>query len=274
MIDSDYIATYDEYQDLVEAWTSAGRKFVTYPTSSGSVVLRDSTEIVEISIAFEGDTNHRLLKRARKERRSIATPSELLMLKLSHRYLRNSPHFLKTMNDIHLLRELGVELDDKLRKILKKRERETYTYAHPALDQSKGEFFADDGIKYVYDHDTIHEAVAMTDRPAYTRFMPVGSEVKPSKEMFFAQSYEHKLHAGLEESYVLALERSLIPHPGRKTPQQAFDHALMKVCTSITSGWFREFCWENYHAIRSLYSDDYVTKFEQALEAGRILPFK
>jgi hypothetical protein len=57
-----------------------------------------------------------------------------------------------------------------------------------------------------------------------------------------------------------------------KTPREAFDMALSKVCSSITSGWFREFCWENYDAIADLYSDDYVIKFECGVMSGLVKP--
>jgi hypothetical protein len=75
---------------------------------------------------------------------------------------------------------------------------------------------------------------------------------------------------------VLAIERSLVPHPGKKTPEQAYLMALEKVCTSITSGWFREFAWENYE-IASEYTKfaDYMfAEFQEALARGEILPYK
>jgi len=65
----------------------------------------------------------------------------------------------------------------------------------------------------------------------------------------------------------------LIPFPGVLTPPQAFDMALMKVCTSITSGWFREFAWENYDAVQSMYSDRYVEKFQHGKLEGVVKPF-
>ena len=50
--------------------------------------------------------------------------------------------------------------------------------------------------------------------------------------------------------------------------------ALEKVCTSITSGWFREFAWENFDVVTNLYNDDYITKFTNAMKDGIILPYK
>jgi hypothetical protein len=55
--------------------------------------------------------------------------------------------------------------------------------------------------------------------------------------------------------------------------------ALEKVCTSITSGYFREFAWETYHdSINVFNSDskysDYDLKFLKALGENKIKYFK
>lgn len=90
------------------------------------------------------------------------------------------------------------------------------------------------------------------------------------KGMFFDSAEIIRDLAVLEESYVLALERSLVPFPGGKTPKEAFDMALMKVCTSITSGWFREYAWEHYDAVQAMYNDNYVEKFQRGVINGTV----
>jgi hypothetical protein len=65
----------------------------------------------------------------------------------------------------------------------------------------------------------------------------------------------------MEETYVLALERSLIPFPGKMQPRDAFKLALQKVCTSITSGWFREYAWNNYRKALESYDGGVFTNF-------------
>jgi hypothetical protein len=52
----------------------------------------------------------------------------------------------------------------------------------------------------------------------------------------------------------LALERSLVPFDWRSGEDYAFKKALEKVCTSITSGFFREYAWEHYAAVINLYN--------------------
>lgn len=193
----------------------------------------------------------------------VGLPSldKLYTLKLSHRYLKNSPHFMKTMLDIHTLRRAGAKVFDW--QWLREREKATYHYQHPNLMRGKDQFFRGDSVTYVYDHDQLHQAVKLGDQPAYQRFATPGQEVHSSRSRFEKLDELHKLHAVLEESYVLALERSQIPFPGT-SPHVSFRIALEKVCTSITSGWFREYAWENYFAVLALYSPTYVQKFEQA----------
>lgn len=182
-----------------------------------------------------------------------ATPEILLAMKMAHRFKKNTRNFIKTMMHIHELREFGIVMGPEHVEIFKKREQESLNYGHPKLNVGKGAFFKDD--IYTYDHDTIHEAVAVDGIPAYRSYMVDGAEVMTSKEKFFNCSRRIQLMGVYEESCVLALERCLIPFPGKVQPYKAFQMALEKVCTSITSGWFREFAWENYCDVVKIYAD-------------------
>ncbi|ADG59974.1 hypothetical protein Acj9p074 [Acinetobacter phage Acj9] len=201
---------------------------------------------------------------------TVAPLDVLYTLKMSHRFLKDSPHFAKTVMAIHNLRRCKAKIWDE--KWLKRREAETYDYSHPKLSVSKQEFFTSN-FDYVYDHDSIHEAVKLLDRPAYTFYMAGDAEVNCSKEAFFAQERTVQLLGVLEETYVLALERSQIPTNFSVDPRVSFMIALEKVCTSITSGWFREFAWENYFIVARMYDSAYVDKFKHALAKGQIKPF-
>lgn len=205
----------------------------------------------------------------------VADTHTLYELKMSHRFKKDKnigrgiDRFHKTMRDIHVLREAGATILDET--FFKAREYETYNYSHPSLAQSKEDFFKDDGIKYVYDHDTIHQSVAHFDKPAYLFYKLPDHPVMCSSKMFFNADRMVRLYGVLEEAYVLALERAVIPHNTDR--DVAFQIALYKVCTSITSGWFREYAWENYLTVRRMYNPDYVDRFEKALADGLVLPF-
>ena len=192
----------------------------------------------------------------------------LYMLKMSHRFKKNSPHFLKTMQDIRKMREAGAIIQPEHEDFYKRRMKATYWYEHPNLNRSKEEFFNPEDDFYVYDHDSIHEAIAVrTLRPAYIDYAVDGAEVLSSKRKFFEATFTLRLFGVYEEACVLALERSQIPNDFKINPRWSFEKALEKVCTSITSGWFREFAWENYDAVMRLYQsrgeNNYVHLFEK-----------
>lgn len=225
----------------------------------------------EFEIAWSESVSEQLFNLIKNDNKtaiveSVYIPSlnMLYMLKMSHRYLKDSVHFNKTMDDIHLMRELGAFIEDGHKAFLKEREKATYNYSHPSLKKNKDTFFSNDGVNYIYDHDWIHTVVKHKESPAYEYFKADKSEVFCDKDLFFRLDKQTQLYAVLEESYVLALERSQIPFKGQVNPKRSFDISLMKICTSITSGWFREFAWENYHAVQSLYDSEYVLKFWQA----------
>jgi hypothetical protein len=198
----------------------------------------------------------------------------LYLMKQSHKYLKNSPHFEKTRQDIKYLNEYfrgPIAWKGDLGAMLKKREELTYNYKLPNLKQSKEGFFTD-SVPYKYDHDSIHEAVKHLHLPAYKHYVKDGEEVFCDKDKWDALPDIIKLYGVLEESYVLALERSIIPYD--TDYHKAFKMALEKVCTSITSGWFREFAYYNYDKVMEMYSDCFVDKFLSALNEGKILPYK
>jgi len=276
--DWDFIGTIDEIESFIQARKDKVES--AYPSNEGKkmiVKLKDELPI-EFEIAWEGSTAEEALKFVEDEvfDRQMTKfgicefPSLNLLyeLKMSHRFLKNSPHFLKTMRDIQLMRSLGAQIEHP--EWLKEREKETYNYSHPKLSVSKDEFFKkDDGqVVYIYDHDSIHIAMARFDKPAYEYFKPEGSQVLCDKKMFFDSPEEIKLASVIEEATVLALERSQIPYKGLVEPLWSFKMALFKVCTSITSGYWREYAYSVYDQVLALYDEKYVEKFWKAVDDG------
>lgn len=277
-MDYDYICTLDE----VEKFVRLIRPEKVQVLSEKKVVLFKQHEgrewPYELEIAYPGSTGHDLLDWYSKWN-VVAPPVILLLLKESHKYLKNSPHFEKTRNDILTWRSLGLNPTPDMLDWLKRREAETYSYKHPNLNQGKMGFFSGDGVTYHYDHDWIHEIVAMIcagdcSGPAYLSYQKDGSEVLCDKKKWLALPEEMRLRGVTEEAMVLALERCLIPaekknvgqssylpYEDLKMAEWAFKFALQKVCTSITSGWFREYAWENYDAVLEKYPRDYAKQF-------------
>ncbi len=252
------------------------------PSSPSSAPLSTRGVIVEVEIAWPGSTGEDLMYEGETDSLcnlthpyispdlGIKCPqlNVLYTLKMSHRYLKNSPHFRKTHNDIIEMRKYGAKIWNP--DWLKRREAETYTNKLPKLNVMKKDFFRGDGVQYIYDHDCIHQAMAHFGAPAYTFYMKDGEEVKSDKAKFFALSEYVRLAGVLEEAQVLALERSQIPYRGKVDPRKSFDIALQKVCTSITGGWFREFAWENFAKVESMYDLSYADRFWSAVELGQV----
>ena len=300
--DTDYIMTWETYKTFLKVLKAKtdNKILSVYPYNEGRyMIVKTSNMIYEIEIAWDNSTSSEFMKNVLLESHAdeiliddisgitfhYASLPALYAMKMSHRFLKNSPHFKKTMRHILDIRKFNSscnypfsnmsnpDIEGKWQFWYERRMKETLDYAHPSLDASKSDFFDKNETFYQYDHDTIHKAVKVGSEPAYKKIIEDGCDVKCSKGKWNKLKRYDKILCGLEESYVLALERYLIPNKFTSDRFEAFEIALEKVCTSITSGWFRDFCYDNYQDIISLYHPDYVARFKLALESGNILPF-
>lgn len=265
-VDFDFICSINEANAWVNKYESSICPTKTYEVKNKLII--EGSINCEFEIIKENHSSNLFNDFVINDKQTINTDFGLVphidllfLLKSSHKYLKDSPHFWKTAIDYHKIKDYGGKIRDEHKELLALREKETYDYAHPKLNQSKKDFFSDDNINYQYDHDEIHECVKHLDKPAYKYYMANDAEVMWDKNKFLSCPREIQLYGVLEESYVLALERSLIPHPGVLTPKQAFAFSLSKVCTSITSGKFREFAYENIFDVFKMYNEDYYSKF-------------
>lgn len=273
--DLDLMAKPDDFRRWLDLQTEMG--LVTSCTMIGKgryVAESVCGMMIEIEVATPGSSAEYFIDNVDGETGGYyfyPSMDWLFALKASHRYLKDSPHFEKTITDYHNMKTLGYTIPDQV--FFKMREDETYNKPRPNLNRSKADFFVkDEGVNYIYDHDSIHKAMSQMDKPAYMHYQDPDSEVMCSKKLWDECHEMIKLCGVLEETYVLALERSQVPHRGKLQPRQSFMIALSKVCTSITSGWFREYAYENYFTILSMYSDDYVKIFDQAVADGIVVP--
>lgn len=267
-LDIDYMCTNSELDLYINHYKKYSDFKLTNRTETYCHIFVLKTNF-EFYIAHNNNSTEQLLKYCNAHKTTndvVADLNVLYMLKLSHKYLRNSPHFIKTRSNIRDMEKMGANiLDPKLKEILALREKETYNYAHPILDQPKNSFFQDE-VGYIYDHDTIHESIAVKGVPAYKNYMKDGAEVMVDKDKFFSLDEETKLLGVYEETCVLALERCLIPFEFNNRPKDAFIAALIKVCTSITSGWFREYAYVSFYDVIAMYrkfgEEDFVEKYK------------
>lgn len=276
-LDTDLIGTYDESAE----YQKKHRPKVCYPINAGkSIYMKFADgEITEVEVAWDNSRAAKLIAFVMQESDTVClapgklyVPSldVLYMLKMSHRYLKDSPHFKKTLDDILELRKLGAKIRTEHQEFYEQRMKDTYVNKLPKLNQDRGEFFDNENSIYTLDHDTIHEAIKNLGKPAYEFFKD--GEVWCSKELWDKCDEQIKLFSAYEEIGVLSIERSIHPFPD-VDKRWAFNMAHMKLATSISSGWFREYVWENYYKIQEMYNTEYLDKFYDALNNGRIKKF-
>lgn len=288
--DADYIIRPDEMETFVRGFRP---NRVQVMDESHVVLFIDNPKpgvptIVELELAWPGSTGEQILVSeldGTEDGTGVASLYTLYWLKMSHRFKKNSPHFEKTRSDILAFRQTGIDVDTQP-TWYKQREKETYSYSHPNLQagQSKGRFFGTDesgtgmggGVTYYFNHDWVHEVVSRmfgAKVPAYTLYQKDGEAVACDVGKFNALPFSERLRGVMEEATVLALERSQIPArrdptwvaEGKKPdPAWSYKYALQKVCTSITSGWFREFAWEHYDEALADYVENYAEIFWKA----------
>ena len=151
---------------------------------------------------------------------------------------------------------------------------------------TKKEFFSKylDKITYHFVHDEVHNVVTRSmhrrEVPLYVGMLGDGEEVKCDINKWVRFSHSDKINDVLEECYVIALERGIIPGiwggKGHKPFDDAFLWAYMRVSTNLTKGWFRDFANTHYDEVmRTFYAannreSNYATHFLAAVDRGEI----
>lgn len=280
--DIDIIGTQAELDDL-----QAGGFDVV---SGRAFRMKGYDEIIDFELATPGSSAEAYLARVDHNRPTItsmfgrtmdvATPEILYSLKRSHRHMPKAWH--KHIRDYHQLKAImanwpdidEIHAYDRLHLITELREREYMALKTPSLKKTAAEFFDDKVSNKVFVHDQIHEVMAIWPRPMYERIRKSPDTVDCSKAKWDELSIGDKVDCVLEEAYVIALERAVIPMMfsggPRVDPTKALNWAIMRICTTLCSGWFRDFATEHYLYIEAAMNLGYHFKFFDAVDAGRI----
>jgi hypothetical protein len=284
-LDFDWVCTKEEFDTWME--TSSHKvsptKVYELPEFNKWIVESNSTPC-EFEITKSGTSSELLARLVENDPETISTPFGLIpsldllwTIKDSHKFKKfnySAAGFWKTAIDWHTMRSLGADFRPEYVPFHKLRQEEAYAgQKHPKLNVSKDNFFKDDAIDYRWDHDDIHVSVAPNGTPAYTLYLKDNEPVLCDRAKFFACPREVQLAGVVQEASVLAIERSKVPHGDTWSDKQAWMFALSKVCSSITSGWFRQFAFENVFDVIRLYPENYWTKFQTDIAAGKVKPF-
>lgn len=281
--DFDWVCTREEYNTWFENNSHRLNSTKVYEMPEYNKMIIEGATNCEFEIITPGSSAEILYNLVHADKNSIDTPfgkipslDLLFTIKDTHKYKKfNTPnnHFWKNTIDWHMMRSAGAKIRDEYKEFHSLREKETYNYLHPSLNKTKADFFKDDNIEYIFVHDDIHRAVAINDKPAYEYYLKDGSEVQTSKKKFFECSGHIRLSGIVEEAMTLAIERSLVPHVGVWPADFAFKFALSKVCTSITSGYFRQYGFENIFDAIKLFnssSKNFFDKFKDSVRDGSV----
>ncbi|CAB4397976.1 unnamed protein product [Rhizophagus irregularis] len=204
----------------------------------------------------------------------IVAPLKVLeALKASHIYW--SDDFYKNIADLHSLRIILENnqisptkplccpmRDEKTNLMLKTRIKETEILrgtpsVHINLNNSDEEFLDredDFFVDRVVPHDKLHELVKYGDHPIYEGLKNDKSKAMIEKSFFQKLDYQKQLDCMKEEAMVIALERYLIPKI-LKDQETSYSSALIRICTSLTKDWFRQFAIDNYPRLSNLDKD-------------------
>lgn len=155
--------------------------------------------------------------------------------------------------------ELKLVTTDKLYLERVELTKQQFKAGNPNLLQSNDSFF-DDAVEKIYEHDYLHELYAYEERPMFERLKKPEnfSLAWCEKDLWNALTEQQKIQCVAEETYVIATERYLVPNNWHFIPKKAYYWALRKVCTTLTSGWFRDYAIDNFPEVYHLYDPNRI----------------
>ena len=123
-----------------------------------------------------------------------------------------------------------------------------FPQGNPNLMQSVDGFFKD-AVRKLYDHDWLHELCAYNAVPMYRKMQRDSLSAWCNKDMWDTFTELEKRQCVAEKCFVIAIERFMVPNNWKYSGKLACMMALNKVCTTLCSGWFRDYAIDNYEQI-------------------------
>lgn len=201
-------------------------------------------------------------------------PIEVLyLIKRAH---ANVPvHYQKTIRDVVRLKPLIGDVSAEQEAFYRERKSECQKrYAlhrqRFSLSIRNEDFFDNSNHVRLYEHDDLHEAVAHTPgEPLYKRCKRDLTLAKIDVDLFEQMSMEDRLRMVQEEFMVIGIERFYLQDKSL-TPRQAYQRGMHKTIRDLFVGYFQDFCIDNVHLLLEPPAHDFVARFEEALQQGRV----
>lgn len=293
-MDKDIIIYKDEFEEIVNSPDIEyviGIESIKYADNGLSAIVKFKGESTPYEYLFaDGQKSLELILNQLSEEDGYASPEVLYSIKKAH--IHFPVKFDKHIQDLMFLRgklrlKLGISIFEDANSEsdlldhypaltelhFKETENRIGKLRTPKMNQTKEEFFgkSKNYVRSYYEHDNMHLAIARIEgKPAYYDIIKDGSEVETDYNKWKTLNLDQKIDCVLEEAYVIALERKILPwmfDPGEPkvaeywNEDDAFKWALMRICTTLCDGFFREFAVRAYELIIAAYNGGYVNKF-------------
>ncbi len=178
----------------------------------------------------------------------IASPDALYTIKVSHSFW--NVHWAKTMQDISFLQDKGCKVIPEFFDLLYKDWLEIHDSKKKInFDEANSTFFKNT-IDRKIPHDRLHEIIVEPNEPAYKKLKYDQSKAKIEEDLFEKLSFDEKRNVCLEETYVIALERFLIPENFKQNSYVAFMRAAKKVIIDLNKGFVPYFFVTNWNSMK------------------------
>jgi hypothetical protein len=272
--DVDMLATPDE----LSAWVLRNKEFIiNYKLKDDrKLLVKTESQNFEFEIVRPGSSSEMFMRLNQNHPHvSIAKPTTLWLIKKSH--IHHPIHWRKSIEDYHFFKGKNLQPSNEEWAAYEKRKQEIDERLGQRkinLNMKNEEFFQKSAkaVQRRFDHDDLHKATCYYSKPLYDTLKKDQSKALIDRELFDALSHQDKLRTVREECYAIALERVVIPAMDKGEtfdPQEAFMHALQRISTTLTKGWFREFSLEHYPELKVI-DRDYVGYFLDAVSDGKI----
>lgn len=199
------------------------------------------------------------------ENKEKYSPEEIyLVLKRGHLHIagRRQENWEKHMHDYNILKKIVFEksLKDEI-KLHRESTDARIKQRTPKLNGVSKEKFFDDKVRKYIDHDLIHEEVAYEDRPMFT-LMQKDATVTCHRDLWLEMSHTQQLQCVAEEAFTINIERNILPSAmgqnNFKPALAGYRWALWRICTTLCSGWFREFAIDHYYEVLNMFDEEKI----------------
>lgn len=197
----------------------------------------------------------------------IVNPMGLALVKRSHLWRdlgfdKHITHWNKYLQPVTVFKN---DFDEDYLKRRTAATMQMFPQGHPKLNQTVEKFF-DDAVVKKYNHDDLHILYAHHNKPLYTYMQSNPELAWCEKDKWDKFSFDDKIKCVQEEAYVIATERFLVPSGWNYPERLAYFNAVKKICTTLCSGWFRDFAIDNHQLICSRFDAQKVKSVVQYLQ--------